>query len=236
MRKIVYFIWIAGLVAMFASCASVNKEVLANVKNAALLSVNCDRTIDMSDFGTLAALAQTLSKSADFDLQPIVNSLRDDVLNEWVPLFPFDVMPESEVLAHPDYVAKVQSQGPVAKVFAVPQSYAHVDILDTNATKKLASALNSGAGIIVQARYSLSKSGGASSWFGVARIECSLWLVVKDSSGKDVLSRLDLSSSDTNVGYALDFVPDSKQLLIMCREATVKAGKSMTKWLKTALK
>jgi uncharacterized protein YbbK (DUF523 family) len=61
----------AAMGLLLSSCATLAKEAVAGVQNAALLTVTRDRRIDTGDFHGIAALANQLAQDEQFRLKPI---------------------------------------------------------------------------------------------------------------------------------------------------------------------
>jgi hypothetical protein len=221
---------------LLGACASVDKDRLAGLKSVAVVSVYSDRAVDMSDFGSLLTLAKQIASSSDFDLQPIAARLRDDVFQNFAPLFPFPLMEEGKVLGNPEYRAVQSRQTTSSWTQAMPPDYALVSVIQANEMKGLAASLGADAAVVLQATYKLAKDEGPDGLFGKARVNCSLWLVVRDAAGKELLSRMDFASSAKWVAYALDFVPNTAALIDMCQESTDMASASMKAWLAKFLK
>jgi hypothetical protein len=226
---------IVGL-ALLGACASIDKGRLASLKSAAVVSVYSDRAVDMSDFGSLLTMAKQLANSSDFDLQPIAVRLRDDVFQNYAPLFPFPLMDEGQVLGNPDYQAFQSRQTTSSWSQAMPKDYALVSVIQAKEMKNLAASLGADAAVVLQATYKLAKDEGRDGLFGKARVNCSLWLVVRDAAGKELLSRMDFASSTKWVAYALNFVPNTAALIDMCQESTDLASATMKAWLAKSLK
>ena len=77
-------------------------------KKVAVVTFYCDKWIDMSDLGGTAALlsaAGTLAEDTTFDIKKVLTNFHDVFFNEFAKEFPFDLLPESEVIGNEEYKA-----------------------------------------------------------------------------------------------------------------------------------
>lgn len=78
----------------------------AQRKKVAVVTFYCDKWIDMSEIGSNASLASsvaTLADDPDFDIKKVLTKFHDVFFNEYAKQFPFDLLPESEVIGNEEY-------------------------------------------------------------------------------------------------------------------------------------
>jgi len=96
-----------GALLVLAIILHVNSFAQAR-KKVAVVTFYCDKWIDMSQLDGAASMAATVGTLADdpsFDLKPVLQHFHDVFFNEYAKLFPFDLVPESEVLTNEQYKA-----------------------------------------------------------------------------------------------------------------------------------
>jgi len=93
----------AGMLLLVASAFSQAR------KKVAVVTFYCDKWIDMTDLGSgtasMVSSMGTLTEDPDFDLKPVLTKFHDVFFNEYAKSFPFDLIPESEVISDPAYMA-----------------------------------------------------------------------------------------------------------------------------------
>lgn len=80
----------------------------AQRKKVAVVTFYCDKWIDMSGIGSDAALLSsvaTLVEDPAFDIKKVLTKFHDVFFNEYAKQFPFDLLPESEVVGNENYKA-----------------------------------------------------------------------------------------------------------------------------------
>lgn len=64
--------------------------------------------VDVSELGGLATLLKEVTNLRDdpnFNLTPTLEKFHSDFFNEYSKQFPFELMPEQEVLTNPNYIS-----------------------------------------------------------------------------------------------------------------------------------
>src|SRR5271167_1474628 len=74
-------------------------------KKVAVVAFYTDKTIDLSDLGlnAVAAVAD-LGSNPDFNLAPILEKYHNAFFNVYSKQFPFDIIPENEVIQKQEYI------------------------------------------------------------------------------------------------------------------------------------
>jgi hypothetical protein len=83
-------------------------------KKIAVVTMYCDKYIStegLSGGASMYAAIQSLSNDPNFDLTSVMQSFHDTFFNQFAPQFPFDLVPESEVVSNPDYLAYESAWG-----------------------------------------------------------------------------------------------------------------------------
>ncbi|MEN9348207.1 MAG: hypothetical protein RLZZ77_1718 [Bacteroidota bacterium] len=86
----------------------------AQRKKVAVVTMYCDKYIGTSNLAggaSMIAAVQTLADDPNFDLTSVLQTFHDKFFNEFAPQFPFDLIPESEVVTNPDYLAYESAWG-----------------------------------------------------------------------------------------------------------------------------
>ena len=99
MKKLILFVF---TLALF-----VNTEALAQ-KKVALTSFWVSKHIGFEDLGGTAALVaaiSSLSEDPNFNLQPVLDNFYTTFTEEYAKSFPFELMPEEEVIKREEYIA-----------------------------------------------------------------------------------------------------------------------------------
>jgi len=103
-----------GLMMAALMLSFFSTTAFAQRKKVAVVTMYCDKVIGMGDLAGGAALiarAQTLADDPNFDLTSVLTTFHDKFFNEFAPQFPFDLIPESEVVTNPDYLAYESAWG-----------------------------------------------------------------------------------------------------------------------------
>ena len=83
-------------------------------KNVAVVTFYADKHIDFSQLDgdvALAAGVASLSENDNFNLQPVLNNFHETFFTDYTPQFPFNVLPESEVINNVEYQAYESKRG-----------------------------------------------------------------------------------------------------------------------------
>src|SRR5690606_439825 len=92
----------------FLSTLLFSFSLYAQQKKVAVVTIYADKYIDFSQLNGTAALVASigkLSEDPNFNLQPIVNNFHDLFFETLVKGFPFEFLPENDVLNNPAYQA-----------------------------------------------------------------------------------------------------------------------------------
>lgn len=103
-----------GLMMAALMLSFFSTTAFAQRKKVAVVTMYCDKYIGTSNLAGSAQLIagiQTLADDPNFDLTSVLNSFHDKFFNEFAVQFPFDLIPESEVITNPDYMAYESAWG-----------------------------------------------------------------------------------------------------------------------------
>ena len=125
MKKLILFVFVATIF--------VNSESVAQ-KKVALTSFWVSKHIGFEDLGgapgLIAAIA-SLSEDPNFNLQPVLDNFYSTFTEEYAKSFPFDLMPEEEVIKRKEYMAyegrfnedKDADRGKLFQRYLTPEGY-----------------------------------------------------------------------------------------------------------------
>lgn len=77
-------------------------------KKVAVVTFYADKHINFEQLGGgvgMVAAISSLAEDENFNLQPVLNNFHETFFNDYVPQFPFDVMPEEQVINNEKYKA-----------------------------------------------------------------------------------------------------------------------------------
>ena len=213
------------------SCATMEKGQVVSAKEAALISVYCDKQIDTSDFTGLAAAVNRLSQDKSFQLKSVATRLRDDIFNKYAPGLPFKIIPESQVIGSPAYRTFENQKFSFNKAFFdVPDGYVFYPLSDDVAYKVLIDAFpDVEAFMVCTANFKLTKEFSIAG-FGTARVTSFVTMLVLDRNRKVILRKYTWAASDDTIKFALGGVFDATQILPLCIQATDKAARKFEAW------
>ncbi len=216
---------------LLLSCATLEKGQVAGVEDAALISIYCDKRIDMSDFKGLAALVSQLAQDKAFQLKPLAVKMRDDLFGRYAAGLPFKLLAEKQVIGAPVYRTFETQKFSLNKVFYdAPDGYVFYPLSDDVAYKVLLDAFPEvGAFMVCSANFKLTKE-FAIAGFGTARVNSYVTILALDRNRKVILRKVTWAASDETIKFALGGVFDASQILPLCIQATDKAAKKFEVW------
>jgi len=224
----------AGLAAaalLSLSCATLEKTQVAGVEEAALISIYCDKRIDMSDFGGLAALVNQLAQDKSFQLKPLAVKLRDDMFGKYAAGLPFQLIPEAQVIGAPAYRTFETQKFSLNKAFYdAPDGYVFYPLNDDVAYRVLLDAFPGVEAFMVCSAYFKLTKEFAIAGFGTARVTSFVTVLVLDRSRQVILRKSTYAGSDDTIKFALGGVFDAAEILPLCVQATDKAARKFEAW------
>lgn len=225
------------LMLVLTGCATFNSKALESVNNAAVVSVFCDKRIDMSDFKGMAAFINQIAQDESFRLEPVAESLKNDIFEDYAPHFPFSLMDEETVIGSTGYQTLYDSVVSDLQpyFYAIPKGYQVVYFNNGDAIDQLFNALPDADGLIfVWADFVLDKVVQVLG-FGTAKVRANHSIYVVNRAHKIVLAKYNYASSDNTIKFALGGVFDASQIQPLCEEATAKAAEMTTNWIRNEL-
>ncbi len=220
----------AGALLLF-SCATLEKGQVASVQQAALISVYCDKRIDMSDFGGLAAMVNQLAQNEAFQLKPLAVKMRDDMFGRYSAGLPFKLLAEKQVIGAPVYRTFETQKFSLSKAFYdAPDGYVFYPLSDDVAYKVLLDGFpDVEAFMVVSASFKLTKE-FAIAGFGTARVNSYVTILALNRNREVILRKATWAASDETIKFALGGVFDASQILPLCIQATDKAARKFETW------
>jgi hypothetical protein len=233
-KSLIGFLAVIFAVSFMTSCATIDKNAIAMVKNAAVVSVYCDKRLDMSDFSGMASAIAALAQNEQFDLSAITTKLKDSLFNDYAKALPFKIMDEQTVIGAANYAEKAKSTGVFQMSEAVvnlPQGYKAISILDKKTILAMFEAVpGADAGIIMSVSFKLRKVFEIAG-FGTAKVESVVTLMIKDKNYKTVLYRTEVASSSDQIKFALGGVFDASQIRPLCEQSSYLAMNQTRVWI-----
>jgi hypothetical protein len=216
---------------LLASCATLNKEQVARVENAALLTVTCDRRIDTSDFYGLAALANQLAQNEQFRLKPIAVKLRDDIFQRYAQGFPFTLLAEQAVIGSSAYRSLAAEEFEFNRLFyETPDGYSALPLGDEEAFARIVAAFpDVQAFMSCSAYFKLTKMFQIIG-FGTARVDAFVTIAAYDRDRKVILRKTSYGSSAGSIKFALGGVFDATLIQPLCVQAADQAALEFDRW------
>jgi hypothetical protein len=220
---------VAALLSL--SCATLEKGQVAGVEEAALISIYCDKRIDMSDFGGLAALVNQLAQDKSFQLQPLAVKLRDDMFGKYAAGLPFKLVAESQVIGAPAYRTFETQKFSLNKAFYdAPDGYVFYPLNDDVAYRVLLDAFPGVEAFMVCSAYFKLTKEFSIAGFGTARVTSFVTVLALDRNRQVILRKSTYAGSDDTIKFALGGVFDASEILPLCVQATDKAARKFEAW------
>jgi hypothetical protein len=157
MKRFLMTSLVALVLSAAFSCQTYNGTALQAVQTVAVVSIQCDRRIDVSGFANFESTARGWMKSEAFDLSPAVARLDSAVFTAYARSVRFAFVPERQLLDTPEYQA-IGTDGTKLldeRAIAVPEGYVRLSATAASA-KMLAERLPDADGFLwAQVTYTL---------------------------------------------------------------------------------
>jgi hypothetical protein len=213
------------------SCATLEKTQVAGVEEAALISIYCDKRIDMSDFGGLAALVNQVAQDQAFQLKPLAVKLRDDMFGKYAAGLPFKLIAEDRVIGAPAYRTFETQKFSLNKAFYdAPDGYVFYPLNDDVAYRVLLDAFPGVEAFMVCSAYFKLTKEFSIAGFGTARVTSFVTVLALDRNRQVILRKSTYAASDQTIKFALGGVFDADKILPLCVQATDKAARKFEAW------
>ena len=225
------------LMLVLTGCATFNSNALESVHNVAVVSVFCDKRIDMSDFKGMAAFISQIAQDESFRLEPVAESLTDDIFEDYAPHFPFSLMDEETVLNSSGYQTLYDSLVSDLQpyFYALPEGYQVVYPNNYDAIDQLFQVFPDADGLMfVYADFKLDKVVQVLG-FGTAKVRAYHRIYVVNRSHKVAMAKYNYASSDNSIKFALGGVFDASLIQPLCEEATARAAAMTANWIQNEL-
>jgi len=196
-------------------------------------------TSNLSGGGTIAAIGE-LAENPNFNLESVVTNFHSTFFNDYAKSFPFDIVPESEVLSNEQYKSYRSSDTTGSRLFRPLMINGYnkliVGILYKKDLKKMAEIFDVDGFLFVNLSYEFAPKlgiGGMGSAGISAYADISLW--TKDNN--KVFRIYEYATSKKSVGMVAG-VPIIKleKILPMCEDASERLVKDLNKRLPKIVK
>lgn len=214
------------------SCQTYDRAMLQEVRTVAVVSIQCDRRVDVAEFRTFDSTARGWARSETFDLSPAVARIDSSVFSTYARSLPFSFVPEQQLLAAPEYQA-LATDGTTLRderAIAVPEGYVRLPA-GAEAAKTLAARLPDVDGFLwAQVTYKLLKKDEFEGTL-YARMRADLTLTVFDRQGRALLRHVASGIDSTVLEIAVLSIMPASDFSTAAIRATALAGADMARWL-----
>jgi len=215
------------------SCATYNGKAMQSVGEAAVISIQCNRLVDMGSDKEFEAIAKLWVKSEAFDLGLAAARVNSDLFGAYARSLPFKLIGEQRLLSSDTY--KAIGSGGIAMIPAqqvnVPPGYFPVSLDNSKGVRELIARFPEVNGFVwVEVRYALVKN---STFVGtvIASMRADLTLTVLDRSGRGVLRHTETGEDPDDLRIPdIGYVKPSYVAAAAVR-ATARASAAMARWL-----
>lgn len=240
MKKLFFLTFAASL---FFNIAAIGQ------KKVALTSFWVSKHIGFEELGGTAGLIaaiSSLSEDPNFNLQPVLDNFYKTFTEEYSKSFPFDIMPEDDVLKRPEYIAyegrfnedKDADRNLLFQRYLTPEGYKPlVESLfkgDKSNQMQMVNMFNDADGVMfVSMGYDFVKKPIPFTAGVRAFVKIKLW----NSEGKRVFAINEYGTSKKNVAIVAGIpIMKPEKLLPLCESASEKLVADLSKRLKKVAK
>lgn len=226
----------APVLAMLAvtSCATQYQTAAVRSLGAvAVVSVRCDRLVDMGDNKDFQNAAKAWARSDAFDLMPAASRIRSDVFDTYARFLPFRLVDERELLESAEYRG-LASDGIAllsAREASVPAGYLAVPNARRRDVAAAIARLPAADGYLwAEVRFSLvTRSEFKGTVFASMRAD--LTLTVYDREARAILSRTEYAEDSTEIRIPLIGMANLADFSAGALRATGRASAKLAAWL-----
>jgi len=229
--------------------ACINFNGHAQNKKVAVTTFWVSKHIGFEELGGAAGLGAAIASLCDdpnFNLQPVLNNFHKTFFNEYAKNFPFDLMPEEDVLKREAYINyetrfKADKDGDRKKVFQrylTPEGYKPMleSLIkgENSNSKQMLKIFNDADGIMfVSMGYDFVKKAVPFTAGVRAFVRIKLW----NKDGKKVFSINEYGTSKKSVGIVAGIpIMKAEKLLPLCESASEKLVADLNKRIKKVAK
>jgi hypothetical protein len=221
----------ATLLLALGTAGRMKQGKVKKLEEVAVISVFCDKRIDMSDFKSLSSAANELAQNEGFNLKPIAEKLRDDIFSRYSPGFPFAVKEEDSVIQSSAYEKLAARKFDANRLFfASPDGYVVIRYTEKKEFKALLDDYpDSEAFLFCAADFRLEKTSSLMG-FGTAKVKSNVEITAVDRKQNLIMKKTSNASSDDTIKFSLGGVFDASQVEPLCIQATEKAAEKFEEW------
>lgn len=224
----------------------ISTPLIAQMNKAAIVSVYGLREINADEFGGLTKLMSDLSQDGNFKIDTLVTDFYNKLYNEFSKSFPFELIPEEEVLNREGYANILDNTSEQFKYkdyqVTLPEDRPYKPILsfgiiaNNKAIENAIALFPEADGVMIAyLSYSLVKETEIMG-FGTATVRAYINLKLHDKNNKVVLKLKEGAKSNKKIKFALGgSVFEAEEMQALCKEATENLLKDMEKELPKSL-
>jgi hypothetical protein len=233
MKRILRYPWPALVLLATVSCATYNSAAMESVGDVAVISIQCQRLIDMGGDKEWAATAKVWARSEAFDLAPAAAHVRSDLFGAYARSLPFTLVGEQLLLTSEVYQG-LGSSGikllPVNEV-TVPAGYFPVSNDNQKGVKDLIARFPEVQGFLwVEVSYALLKKTEFLGT-GFASMRADLTVTILDRRGRGILRHTESAEDADEFRIPVIGKLRLTDVSSAALRATSRASAKMAQWL-----
>lgn len=222
-----------AMLAMVSCATQYQIEAVRSLGTVAVVSVRCDRLIDMGDNKDFQNAAKLWARSETFDLAPAASRIRSDVFGTYAQFLPFRFLDERELLESEGYRG-LASDGVAllsARQASVPAGYLAVANARRRDVAATIARLPKADGYLwAEVRFSLVTR---SEFMGTvyASLRADLTVTVYDRAARPILSRTEYAEDPTEMRIPLIGMANPADFSTGALRAAGRASVKLAAWL-----
>lgn len=233
MKRIMSCVLPAIALLATVSCATYKGNAMRSVGEVAVVSIQCNRLIDVSADVSWKGTVKSWARSDSFDLSFVASRVRSDVFGSYARSLPFTLIGEQALLESEAY--RGLDDGTIrmlpAKDFTLPAGYLPLPLNSRADVKKMIARLPDANGFLwVEVTYTLLKKGSFKG-FDFAAMRADLTLSILDRGGRSLLRHTEIGEDQTEFRIGGIQMVRTEEIVAAVVRATERASTQMSRWL-----
>jgi hypothetical protein len=232
MKRVLGSLAAALALLVMVSCQTYKGAALQAIRTVAVVSIQCDRRIDVTGFEKFDSTARGWLKSEGFDFSPAAARLDSAVFSTYTRSFSSAFLPERQVLDAPGYQALGTDGTKLldARAIAMPEGYVAIPATAASAKTLAERFPDVDAFLWVQTTYTLLKK-DAFKGTEFARMRADLTVTILDRQGRAVLRHTVAVEDSTELRIVTVGIMPAADFAAAAIRATASASVEMARWL-----